>query len=239
MTWPVDGAADRLPVEMSGLPVFDRERRFSRLSRLRHLPRTSSGSPRTPRAPVAEAISAQMSNRQCAAVSGAETGRAGVKPSRTSDVSGARAQPERPAEKDRRPGCAGADGRRFRPRARCPVPPVPAPAPPRGAQWRRRTRHPGSAPDPRPAADRRSRLPAQQSDLRQPRLPRLDRLCQPRRARRRRRARQPVHRDQGHAGGERRQWRQDADHQHAQRPGRCRSRAACSASPGTATTRWC
>jgi PAS domain S-box-containing protein len=27
--WPVDGSAERLPVEMSGLPVFDRERRFA------------------------------------------------------------------------------------------------------------------------------------------------------------------------------------------------------------------
>ena len=29
VNWPVDGESERLPIEMSGLPVFDRERQFA------------------------------------------------------------------------------------------------------------------------------------------------------------------------------------------------------------------
>ena len=54
VSWPVDDGGERLPVELSGLPVFDRDRELSRLSRLRRLPRhrphqsVGARAPRTP-----------------------------------------------------------------------------------------------------------------------------------------------------------------------------------------------
>jgi PAS domain S-box-containing protein len=59
VSWPVNGAADRLPVEMSGLPVFDRDRQFTGYRGFgvcRDLDRLAAHTAR----PVAEAISAQM-----------------------------------------------------------------------------------------------------------------------------------------------------------------------------------
>ncbi len=59
VSWPVNGAADRLPVEMSGLPVFDRNRQFTGYRGFgicRDLDRLAAHTAR----PVAEAISAQM-----------------------------------------------------------------------------------------------------------------------------------------------------------------------------------
>ena len=59
VTWPVDGTADRLPVEMSGLPVFDRDRQFAGYRGFgvcRDLDRLAAHTAR----PVAEAISAKM-----------------------------------------------------------------------------------------------------------------------------------------------------------------------------------
>ncbi len=38
--WPVDGDGTRLPVELSGLPIYDHARQFNRLPRFRHLPRS-------------------------------------------------------------------------------------------------------------------------------------------------------------------------------------------------------
>jgi PAS domain S-box-containing protein len=63
--WPVNGAADRLPVEMSGLPVFDRERQFAGYRGFgvcRDLDRLAAHTSR----PVAEAITAQMATAQIA-----------------------------------------------------------------------------------------------------------------------------------------------------------------------------
>jgi PAS domain-containing protein len=59
VSWPVDGATGRLPVEMSGLPVFDRDRQFAGYRGFgvcRDLDRLPTHTTR----PVAEAISAQM-----------------------------------------------------------------------------------------------------------------------------------------------------------------------------------
>jgi PAS domain S-box-containing protein len=59
--WPVDGTSDRLPVEMSGLPVFDRDRQFAGyrgFAICRDLDRLAAHTAR----PVAEAITAQLSN---------------------------------------------------------------------------------------------------------------------------------------------------------------------------------
>src|SRR3974377_1682078 len=55
--WPVDGASERLPIEMSGLPVFDRDRQFAGyrgfgicrdLDRLPPLQRARAARPTTP-----------------------------------------------------------------------------------------------------------------------------------------------------------------------------------------------
>jgi PAS domain S-box-containing protein len=59
--WPADGTSDRIPVEMSGLPVFDRDRQFGGYRGFgicRDLERLAAHTAR----PVAEAISAQISN---------------------------------------------------------------------------------------------------------------------------------------------------------------------------------
>ncbi len=59
MPWPIDGAADRVPVEMSGLPVFDRDRAFAGYRGFgvcRDFERLAAHTSR----PVAEAITAQM-----------------------------------------------------------------------------------------------------------------------------------------------------------------------------------
>jgi PAS domain S-box-containing protein len=59
VAWPVDGTSDRLPVEMSGLPVFDRDRQFvgyRGFGVCRDLDRLAAHTAR----PVAEAITAQM-----------------------------------------------------------------------------------------------------------------------------------------------------------------------------------
>ena len=59
VAWPVDGTSDRLPVEMSGLPVFDRDRQFvgyRGFGVCRDLDRVAAHTAR----PVAEAITAQM-----------------------------------------------------------------------------------------------------------------------------------------------------------------------------------
>ena len=65
VSWPVDGVADRLPVEMSGLPIFDRERQFAGYRGFgicRDLDRLPTHTAR----PVAEAISAQIATTQAA-----------------------------------------------------------------------------------------------------------------------------------------------------------------------------
>jgi len=60
VAWPVDDMSDRLPVEMSGLPVFDRDRKFAGyrgFAICRDLDRLPAHTAR----PVAEAITAQLS----------------------------------------------------------------------------------------------------------------------------------------------------------------------------------
>jgi PAS domain S-box-containing protein len=59
--WPIDGTSDRLPVEMSGLPVFDRDRQFAGyrgFAICRNLDRLAAPAAQ----PVTEAITAQLSN---------------------------------------------------------------------------------------------------------------------------------------------------------------------------------
>jgi len=60
VSWPIDGASDRLAAEMSGLPVFDRDRQFAGYRGFgvcRDIDRIAVHTSR----PVAEAITAQMS----------------------------------------------------------------------------------------------------------------------------------------------------------------------------------
>ena len=106
VNWPVDGEAERLPIEMSGLPVFDRERQFAgfrgfgicrdvermaaierRRAELPEPPRRAQQGAAVPRAP-APAIGGKG---------------AGAQPRRTQRISGAGARIERSAEEAVRP----------------------------------------------------------------------------------------------------------------------------------------
>ena len=199
VNWPVDDDNDRLPIEMSGLPVFDRERQFAgfrgfgicrdvdRLTALERGRAAVSVPPEepakvlpfrapSPPPPVQQAPALSPGEHSAFQELARELGERLKKPGNpagpTSDDFGAEPFVARAA------GSAG-------------------PAAARRAQRRCRARHQRRPADPRPAAGRHPGLPPQYADLCQPRLPRLDRLRKLAGTGRGRRARQPVHRNQG------------------------------------------
>ena len=111
VAWPVDDGSRRLMVELSGLPVFDRDRCFSRLSRLRRLPRSRARDDRR--------RGRRATSRKRGAVppaSGRRNG-AGLEPGRAPRLSGTVPPADRATERARR--------RARRRRARQPSPPLP------------------------------------------------------------------------------------------------------------------
>ena len=105
--WPVDGDDDRLPVEMSGLPVFDRDRHFAGFRGFgicRDVERLAASMP--PRAGGGALIAEPQNLRTptcCRSARRRHRADAGAQPGRAQRLSGARARTERPAEEDRRP----------------------------------------------------------------------------------------------------------------------------------------
>ena len=239
--WPVDDADQPLPIEMSGLPVFDRDRQFAGYRGFgicRDVERLAALEQRRAQAEAA-ASRGQRENagEQCAGVSGAGRRAAGAQLRRAQRLRGTRARTQRPAQGQRRQECGRAG--RSAARAAAALPPVGAP--PRGAQRRCRPRSPAKG---GPIFDR---LPVgilvyRLNTLIYANRAFLDWTGYPRAggADRSRRPRQPVHRHQGGAARRRRQERrQGADHRHRQRPSEAGGRPPVQRRPGTTRTRWC
>ena len=244
----------RLAVELSGLPVFDRDRNFrgyrgfgicrdvARIAELTQTRRDRLAAP-------------QRRNRRCSATSARRLrwcrrrsmwcrSRPSAPAERVADADAGRAQARsanwRPAS---RRGCAAATRTsRSRPTTTRPhrqphraaaagaAQPAAARRPARRAAPKDTgpsAPTPGGrpAPDPRPPAGRRAGLPARQADLRQPRLPRLDRLRAVARAGGGRRPRRAVRRAERRRA-RREQRRAIAHHRHqSRRPGAGRGAA--------------
>ena len=259
VAFPVDGTDTRLAVELSGLPVFDRDRNFrgyrgfgvcrdvARISELTHdAPRRRRRRPRAP-------------NRRCSATSARRCRRAAVGECRAvsrlrargkrADADAGRAQRvQRTGQPSHRAAARPARtsrSRRRTPRAAACAAPPPPDRPAAEASRSRGRREPQHgrrrrpAPDPRPAAGRRAGLSARQADLRQPRLPRLDRLrasCT--------RWRRPA--DSTRCSSSRTTATSSAPTTARSRSPsppiratRCRSRRGCSPRRGKANPRWC
>jgi PAS domain S-box-containing protein len=130
VAWPADGSSDRIPVEMAGLPVFDRDRQFSGYRGFgicRNLDRLAAHTAR----PVAEAISAQISNANVLPFPAPKPAEPALSP-----IEQATFQELGRNLSDRLKKTAGRDvpaqmDDDFGPELVAPVPPVPAPAPPR------------------------------------------------------------------------------------------------------------
>ena len=185
--WPVDGSEDRLPIEMSGLPVFDRDRRFAGfrgfgicrdMERLEAIQRERM-QPSPPIAPPApQAAPAEPE----ATVLPFPTGP--VEPPPLPPTTPALSPGEQSAfqELARELSEQAAPWPQGSPAATDVCRTVAAASAKTAAQRQRRARRPGGPADSRPAAGRHSGLSAQHPDLRQPRLPRVDRLRHPRHA---------------------------------------------------------
>ncbi len=123
-------SSDRIPVEMAGLPVFDRDRQFSGYRGFgicRNLERLAAHTAR----PVAEAISAQISNANVLPFPAPKPAEPTLSP-----IEQATFQELGRNLSDRLKKTAGRDvpaqmDDDFGPELVAPVPPVPAPAPPR------------------------------------------------------------------------------------------------------------
>ena len=189
VAFPVDGTDARLTVELSGLPVFDRDRNFPRLSRLRHLPRCRAhrridADARAPPGTPARRT-AGVPRGAPGACRRATAGECRAVPSRPATLGG-RASARTPVERacaiwqTAQPDAPLPPSRELRNPPRAPCPPKATADCRADAETTRDIGPRASAADqrsdPRPAADRRAGLSARQADLRQPRLPRLDRL---------------------------------------------------------------
>ena len=112
------------PIEMSGLPVFDRDRQFDGYPRLRHLPRPATPDGRSTAARRSRPRQAQTNRRQGRlafrsrrpAATGAGAG-SGAEPRRTQRLRGTGARTQRAAEKYRRQDPRRRHAGRFRRRA--------------------------------------------------------------------------------------------------------------------------
>ena len=206
MLWPVDGSDERLTVELSGLPVFDRERTFRGyrgfgvcrdVARLNAIAQRSPARRRRRRPPMRRRppLHRRTSGR----------GRAGPDPGRALRVL-----------TNSRAGSRAASTKPTRMRSAPPTPTQPA------ARGRRASTHPheteppiadNHAAVPRPAADRRAGLSAEPSALCEQGVPGLGRQRQPRCAGGGGRTRQPDDRVRRHR------------HRGGRPPARFRSRA--------------
>ena len=195
VAWPVDDDDQPLPIEMSGLPVFDRDRQFegfrgfgicrdverlTALEQRRAQPAPASAPPPAaveakPQAPVDNVPSTMCcrsprrrpkSRRPNRRRRSAQASAAPSRNWRANSAAGSSIRPASPST-DARRTISGPNRRRRRRRAAA-----------RGAQRRCRPRHQRRPADPRPPAGRHPGLSPQHADLRQPRLPRLDRLRQ-------------------------------------------------------------
>ena len=103
--WPVDGTSDRLPVEMSGLPVFDRDRQFAAIAASASAA-TSTGSAAAHRAAGGRSDHGANATRNRANVLPFPRGQAAPRPAlnpvEQSAFQELGRELERPAEQDRR-----------------------------------------------------------------------------------------------------------------------------------------
>ena len=200
VTFPVDGGGGRLPVEMSGLPAFDRDRNFrgyrgfgicrdiTRIGELSLTRRNGQPQAAAPRVePPVFRYPAAVPSPPVNVVPFPSTTPADVISALTPGESkafneiGSRLS-ARLRGQSRQPGIGRDDASRGR-TVRADISQIVQ----RASRAGRTLRFCRSPTHPRPASDRSPGLPSRQADLRQPRLPRLDWLRQPSRPRGRRR----------------------------------------------------